>query len=750
MMYSNIHARRAALSVAIAFAGVSGAAAAANVSDLHWSDIGSARQSNAKIATSGLTDMTHTRHEQALGFDAESRLVMVGRKTDHGLRNVRYAQTFRGMPVFGKGVVVSEDSAGNVRTLFGEKVDGLAAELPASRVKIGADRALNIGRIAGLGARGAYAKVEDASAKLVVYIDDAGRAHRAYAVTYLAARGKGRLPTKPMVLVDADNGRVLKQWEDLKTALVGTGPGGNGAVGQYEWGSGGKYPYMDVTQSGTTCSLDNASVRAVDLKGTSPASGDNSNITAFSYTCPRNTARAVNGAYSQLNDGFQFGNFIAKMYPEYTGYQALSFKLIMRVHHGMGANAYWDSKTMNFGDGDATAEYPQATADIAGHEVSHGFTEQHSNLTYSGQSGGINEAFSDIAGEATEYYWRGTADFLQSADSAKVAGNVLRWMCTPTKDGKSIDNAANYTAGMNVHFSSGVYNKAACLLTKTAGWDMKKTFQVFARANANYWTAGTTFNQGACGVETAATDLGYAKADVTAAFNAVGVSCTGGGGGGTTTVLTKGVPANSLGAAKDGYLYFKLDVPAGATNLTFTTSGGTGDLDMYVKAGAAPTDSVYDCRPYKSGNAETCTFATPVAGTYYVALKAYATFAGASLVGDYTTGGGGGTCGGTVLCNGTAVALPSVALNTWSSIYTIDVPAGKTSVVFNISGGTGDADLYVRLGSAPTTASYNCRPYLSGNNETCTLNAPAAGKYYVGVYAYAAYSGVSLKATISP
>jgi pseudolysin/vibriolysin len=68
-----------------------------------------------------------------------------------------------------------------------------------------------------------------------------------------------------------------------------------------------------------------------------------------------------------------------------------------------------------------------------------------------------------------------------------------------------------------------------------------KAFKVFARANALYWTASSTFNSGACGVQTAATDLGYTVADVTAAFTLVGVSCSGGGGGGTTTTLTNGV-----------------------------------------------------------------------------------------------------------------------------------------------------------------------------------------------------------------
>ncbi len=144
-------------------------------------------------------------------------------------------------------------------------------------------------------------------------------------------------------------------------------------------------------------------------------------------------------------------------------------------------------------------------------------------------------------------------------------------------------------------------------------------------------------------METAATDLGLTKASVTAAFTSVGVSCSSGGGGSTGGPLTKGVAVTNQSAATGASVNYTLVVPSGATNLTFTTSGGTGDSDMYVKFGSAPTDTVYDCRPYKSGNAETCTFAAPSAGTYYVRLKAYSAFSGLSLIGDYTTGGGGGS-----------------------------------------------------------------------------------------------------------
>ena len=79
--------------------------------------------------------------------------------------------------------------------------------------------------------------------------------------------------------------------------------------------------------------------------------------------------------------------------------------------------------------------------------------------------------------------------------------------------------------------------------------------------------------------------------------------------------------------------------------------------------------------------------------------------------------------------------------------YRITVPAGVSSLSFTLSGGSGDADLYVRFGSAPTTGSYDCRPYLSGNNETCTFTSPQAGTYHVMVRGYSSYSGATLQAS---
>lgn len=223
------------------------------------------------------------------------------------------------------------------------------------------------------------------------------------------------------------------------------------------------------------------------------------------------------------------------------------------------------------------------------------------------------------------------------------------------------------------------------------------------------------------------------------------VDAASGGGGGDPDpgpgdgVLQNGTPV-AVSGASGSTQYWTVTVPAGATGLNIATAGGTGDLDLYVRFGSQPTTSTYDCRPYRSGNAETCSFATPQAGTYHVMLRGYSAYSGATLTASYSTGGGGG---GNTLQNGVPVTGLSGAASS-ERRYTIQVPAGRSQLRVQMSGGTGDADLYVRQGSAPTTTSYTCRPYRAGNAETCTINSPAAGTWHVMVRGYSAYSGVSL------
>jgi pseudolysin/vibriolysin len=724
------------LGAAILFALAASGAEAANRVDLHQRNVNQLRQQYQSVtAQKGVAAMANRRHAQFMNAGAQDTLLMRASRQDRGVRNYRYDQAWRGIPIFGQGIAVSEDGAGNVRGLFGNLVSGLDADITSTTPKFGKAAALVAAKRIALGNGLAGMLTRDEKAETVIFIDDAGRGHLAYAVTFFADALAGGTPTRPVVILDAISGQVIKRWENLQHALVGTGPGGNQKTGQYEYGT--DYDKLDVTQSGSTCTMNNSHVKTVNLNGGSSGS------TAFSYTCPRNTVKSINGAYSPLNDAHHFGSVIFDMYNAYLGQNPLTIQLVMKVHYKTSyENAFWDGTAMYFGDGKNTF-YPLVSLDVASHEVSHGFTEQNSNLTYSGQSGGMNEAFSDMAGEAAEYFDRnGSNDWLVGSEIFKGSG-ALRYMCNPTQDGGSIDNAADYTSSMDVHYTSGVYNKAFCTLAKKSGWNTMKAFQAFARANRDYWTSSSTFNQGACGVETAAQDLGYSKADVTSAFSAVGVTCPtsgggGGGGGSTGGTLTKGVAVTGLSASTGSDVVYTLQVPAGSANLVFTASGGTGDADMYVKFGSTPTDSSYDCRPYKSGNAESCSYASPAAGTYYVRLKAYSAFSGVSLVGDYTASGGGG--GGD-----TSVNLPTVSTGNWSSTYTLAVAAGKTATI-KIAGGTGDADLYVRAGAEPTTSSYTCRPYKSGNSETCSLTPTSATTYYIKVRAYSTFSGVTLTA----
>ena len=116
-----------------------------------------------------------------------------------------------------------------------------------------------------------------------------------------------------------------------------------------------------------------------------------------------------------------------------------------------------------------------------------------------------------------------------------------------------------------------------------------------------------------------------------------------GSGGGTPPgggTLTNGVPETGLSGASGSSTFYTLDVPAGASDLVFQMSGGTGDADLYVRFGSPPTTSTYDCRPYLNGNNETCTFASPSTGTYHVMLQGFSAYSGVTLTGSFTTGGG--------------------------------------------------------------------------------------------------------------
>lgn len=214
---------------------------------------------------------------------------------------------------------------------------------------------------------------------------------------------------------------------------------------------------------------------------------------------------------------------------------------------------------------------------------------------------------------------------------------------------------------------------------------------------------------------------------------------------GGDSVLKNGEAKSNLSGAKDSKTAFTMEIPSGATKVVFTLSGGTGDADLYVKSGVAPTTSAYDCRSWNGGNNETCTINNPTAGTYHIMLNAYAAFSGASLKGDIT----GGSSGGGIQPINSTVNNVSVTSKAWKR-YTLDLAAGYKDMNVTLTGGSGDADLYINFGSQSTKSSYQCRSWESGNNETCTISTPQAGKWYIDVHGYSAASGITLNLKANP
>ncbi|BFM12146.1 M9 family metallopeptidase [Simiduia litorea] len=154
-------------------------------------------------------------------------------------------------------------------------------------------------------------------------------------------------------------------------------------------------------------------------------------------------------------------------------------------------------------------------------------------------------------------------------------------------------------------------------------------------------------------------------------------------------LLTNGQARTIASPSNNSPLEFYIDVPTNATNLSFAISGGTGDADIYVKRAVAPTSSSYDCRPYRTGNAETCSFAAPGSGRWYVHVYSYATFANVSLVASYSAGGNSNTPP-TAVVNGPYTGTAQQSVN-FSSNGSTDSDGSIASYAWNFGDGNTSA-----------------------------------------------------------
>lgn len=216
-----------------------------------------------------------------------------------------------------------------------------------------------------------------------------------------------------------------------------------------------------------------------------------------------------------------------------------------------------------------------------------------------------------------------------------------------------------------------------------------------------------------------------------------------------STLLTLGTPLSGRSSARDRETFYRVVVPAGTARLIISTSGGTGNADIVARHGSPPSpeDEAFACLAFTAGNDENCTVYSPVAGTYYILLYATDAYSGLTITATTST-----TIPSTLLTSGVSVTGIAGAEGS-QALYRIVVPAGKTSLAVTTSGGTGDADILVKRGTPPSYGSgdEDCMSEFAGtNNENCTISSPAAGDWYITVVGYTAFSGLTLRATVSP
>ncbi|WP_438036903.1 M57 family metalloprotease [Sorangium sp. So ce204] len=253
----------------------------------------------------------------------------------------------------------------------------------------------------------------------------------------------------------------------------------------------------------------------------------------------------------------------------------------------------------------------------------------------------------------------------------------------------------------------------------TGDWNFVLTARDIQGAQALYGPPGGAGGSGGSGGNGGAGGSGGAGGGSGGSGGAGGGSGgAGGGSGGSTTVTENFSSSVNAGAFVDIGSSAGFAVTPG-TGLTVVMTG-TGDPDLYVKFGSAPTTASYSCRPYLSGASETCTLTVPTGQTKaYVKVRGY-TAATCNVAVTYTRSSGSGSGGGTAT---SATFSGRLAAGASASHGPLSVVPGTSLRL--VMTGTGDPDLYVRFGAAPTLTSYDCRPYLDGAAETCNLTVPA-------------------------
>lgn len=477
----------------------------------------------------------------------------------NGTEHVRYQRNYQGLPVIGGDFVVQSRNGkvGKVsQTLKTAARPGLAG-------RISADQA-----IVEAGARFGSTFIGAPSSRKVVYALNASPV-LAYEVVFNGVKAD-QTPTEMHYFVDASTGKVLNQWDEIHTARPG--PGGTACTGTAATGTGASLMVGSVVLNTTKCSATSYEMRdstrgggyvtnmAMKTSGMGTVFSDSDNAWGNGLTSNSQTV-AADAHFGIAETWDYFKNVHGRNGIANDGKGAFS-----RVHYGRNyGNAFWSDACfcMTFGDGDNGASiYPLVSIDVAGHEMSHGVTSRTADLVYSNESGGLNEATSDIFGAMVEYYANTAADPADYVIGEELfpnnanMSNAIRWMFKPSLDNVSYDCYAPGIGSDDVHFTSGPANRFFYLLaegavvpagfgagtwanlsasslvcngnTALAGIGRDAAGKIWYRALTVYMTSGTDYAGARAATLSAATDLyggGSAQYNaVAAAWSAVSVN----------------------------------------------------------------------------------------------------------------------------------------------------------------------------------------------------------------------------------
>ncbi|UTY57489.1 M4 family metallopeptidase [Massilia sp. erpn] len=366
-----------------------------------------------------------------------------------------------------------------------------------------------------------------------------------YQLAYLVQTrmDKAGKPAFYNTIVSARDGAVLKQW-DMMQSVAGTGKsqysgtvplettlsGGTYKLLDSTRGTGGTYGGMAITNSNHTANQGSIYTNSTNVWGDGAAY-----IPGGSTTNANGQTAAVDAMWGLKNTYDMLKNVLG-----WLSLNGNNTATSIAVHTNTGyENAYYlDScKCMFIGDG-ASMFNPLASVDVIAHEMGHGVTAATSNLTYSGESGGLNESASDINGEATEAYaraggtgnvlpWPSANDWATGKEIAKN-GQPLRWLWKPSKDGKSPDAWSSTLKNLNVHYSSGPNNRMFYFLAKGSnssssseyyskyltkaplamtGIGLDKAYRIWFKALTTKFTASTNYANARLKVLQAAQEL---------------------------------------------------------------------------------------------------------------------------------------------------------------------------------------------------------------------------------------------------